>query len=266
MGQIVGAESLKALSRPQKCRGVRLTRLQMKIRAYRDTDWSELLRMSLLLFPRATAEDLETDIKALRARADAEVFVAERPDGSVAGFVETGTRLYADGCDTSPVGYIEAWYVDPDVRRSGYGRALLAAAEDWARRRGYREMASDAQLDNEVSHAAHRRSGYEEVDRIVQFRRILVAFAAIALTAIPLRAQTDVTCVPAAERAGRTFGCFITARQELGPLPARPALYWHLDTFESRAAAERARAPRSTVVESLSTAWRTGSVSSFFTM
>lgn len=86
-----------------------------------------------------------------------------------------GTRPYADGCATSPVGYIEAWYVDPDVRRSGFGRALLAAAETWARDRGYHAMASDALLDNEISHAAHRRAGCEEVDRVVQFRKDLGA-------------------------------------------------------------------------------------------
>lgn len=110
-----------------------------------------------------------------RARQDADVFLAERGDGSVAGFVEVGARPYADGCDTSPVGYIEAWYVDADVRCRGYGRALLAAAEEWARGRGYLEMASDARLDNAVSHAAHQRAGYAEVDRIVQFRKPLSA-------------------------------------------------------------------------------------------
>ena len=86
---------------------------------------------------------------------------------------KVGARPYADGCETSPVGYIEAWYVDTDVRRRGYGRALLEAAEAWARGRGYREMASDASLDNTVSHAAHRRVGYDEVDRVIQFRKKL---------------------------------------------------------------------------------------------
>jgi aminoglycoside 6'-N-acetyltransferase I len=145
----------------------------MKIRAYRDSDWSDWLRMSVALFPEYSAEELAAGMREFRARSDAEVFIAERSDGSPAGFVEAGTRPYADGCDTSPVGYVEAWYVDPDVRRSGYGRALLAAAEDWARGRGYREIASDALLDNELSHAAHRRAGYEEVDRVVQFRKVL---------------------------------------------------------------------------------------------
>jgi len=85
---------------------------------------------------------------------------------------------------------------------------------------------------------------------------LLIALAAFALPAAALHAQTpDVTCVPVAERAGRAFGCFITARQELGRLPARPALYWHLDSYATRTAAERARGARSTVVESLGRIW-----------
>jgi aminoglycoside 6'-N-acetyltransferase I len=145
----------------------------MRIRTYQDTDWSEWQRMSVALFPQHSAEELAPWMREFKARSDGEVFIAERPDGSVAGFVEVGTRQYADGCDTNPVGYVEAWYVDPDVRRRGYGRALLAAAETWARRQGYREIASDALLDNTASHAAHRRSGFEEVDRVVQFRKRL---------------------------------------------------------------------------------------------
>jgi aminoglycoside 6'-N-acetyltransferase I len=147
----------------------------MKIRAYRDSDWSEWLRMSAALFDQYTPDQLAPDMRVFRARSDAAVFIAERDDGSVAGFVEVGTRPYADGCETSPVAYVEAWYVDPDVRRRGYGRALLASAEDWARAHGCREIASDASLDNPISHAAHRRAGYEEVDRVVQYRKNLLS-------------------------------------------------------------------------------------------
>jgi len=145
----------------------------MRIRRYRDSDWSEWLRMAHSLFPGSTDEDHAGDMIKLLARSDAAVFIAERPDGSVCGYVETGARSVADGCPTGTVGYIEAWYVDPDVRRGGYGRALLAAAERWAVDQGYREMASDALLDNEVSHQAHKRSGYEEVDRVITYRKTL---------------------------------------------------------------------------------------------
>lgn len=87
-----------------------------------------------------------------------------------------------------------------------------------------------------------------------RLRAVLLALAAVACMTTPLRAQTDGTCVPVAERAGRAFGCFITAREELGRLPAT-RLYWHLDTYATRTAAERARGSRSTVVESLGKIW-----------
>jgi hypothetical protein len=38
-------------------------------------------------------------------------------------------------------------------------------------------MASDAQIGNTTSYTAHRAAGYEEVDRIVQFRKSLTSAA-----------------------------------------------------------------------------------------
>ena len=99
------------------------------------------------------------------------------------------------------------------------------------------------------------RTNHPRAARVPSIGALLVALATAIVPGTPLRAQTDGTCVPVAERAGRTFGCFITARQELGRLPARPDLYWHLQTYPTRAAAERARASRSTVVESLGRIW-----------
>ncbi len=130
--------------------------------------------MSQALFPLLSEGD-KPEMRATVARPDAAVFVLEREGGSsLAGFVEVGARSIADGCSTSPVGYIEAWYVDPDARRTGNGRALLEVAEDWARAQGYTEMGSDALIDNLVSHEAHRRSGYIEGDHMVAFRKRLV--------------------------------------------------------------------------------------------
>ncbi|MFI5230126.1 MAG: GNAT family N-acetyltransferase [Gemmatimonadales bacterium] len=129
--------------------------------------------MSGELFRADPPNEIVAGMRAFRSRFDAAVFVAERADGGLAGFVEVGARAYADGCDTSPVGYIEAWYVDPDVRGTGVGRALVAAGEAWARALGFREMASDALIENDVSHRAHRALGYAEVEHLVLFRREL---------------------------------------------------------------------------------------------
>ncbi|MDQ3673391.1 MAG: GNAT family N-acetyltransferase [Gemmatimonadota bacterium] len=145
----------------------------MRIRPIEPRDWPDWRRMLEALLPGQPPNEYEADMRALSLRDDAAVFVAERPDGSVCGFLEGGTRAYADGCNSSPVGYIEAWYVDPDVRRAGYGRGLIEAAESWARMMGYSELASDALLDNSVSYEAHLRSGFSVVDRVVQFRKSL---------------------------------------------------------------------------------------------
>ncbi|MDQ6829501.1 MAG: GNAT family N-acetyltransferase [Gemmatimonadota bacterium] len=145
----------------------------MRVRELRDADWDAWLRMSLALFPEHSAPELEQGMREHCARADGAVFVAESGDGVVCGFVEVGSRPYADGCDSSPVGYVEAWFVEPAMRKQGWGLALLAAAEEWARRRGYAEIASDTRLDNLVSQQAHGRGGYKEVGRIVQYRKLL---------------------------------------------------------------------------------------------
>ena len=94
-------------------------------------------------------------------------------NGRLAGFVEIGSRSYAEGCESAPVAYLEGWYVDPDARRSVLGRRLVEAAEDWARANGFTELASDAELDNEVSHRAHWALGFDEVERQACFRKRL---------------------------------------------------------------------------------------------
>jgi len=101
------------------------------------------------------------------------VLVAVAPDGRVLGFAEISRRAYAEGCETSPVGFLEGWFVVADRRRQGVGGALVAAAEAWARAQGCREFASDALADNMVSARAHRALGFDEVATIRCFRKTL---------------------------------------------------------------------------------------------
>ncbi len=101
------------------------------------------------------------------------VWIAERPSGGLCGFLEASIRPYAEVSEAQPVGYIEGWYVDPDVRRHGVGRALVVAAEEWVRSLGCRQMASDAEIENGVSIEAHVAIGYREVGRVVHFSKDL---------------------------------------------------------------------------------------------
>jgi aminoglycoside 6'-N-acetyltransferase I len=96
-----------------------------------------------------------------------------RRPSDLLGFAEVSRRPYAEGCETSPVGFLEGWYVVPERRRQGLGRALVAVAEAWARAQGCREFASDALVENTESMLAHRALGFEEVVVIRCFRKDL---------------------------------------------------------------------------------------------
>ena len=61
------------------------------------------------------------------------------------------------------------------------------------------------------------------------------------------------TCRPRESRAGE-IGCWIIVDDPVGTLPSEP-VFWHLDTYPSRAAAEAAKARGGTVVESLGKFW-----------
>jgi hypothetical protein len=84
---------------------------------------------------------------------------------------------------------------------------------------------------------------------------VVLAFGGwLGAAAAPAPAQS-VSCEPVSRRAGREFGCYVTARQQLGKLASEPPLYWHIDAYETRSAAQKARGPRGTVVESLGQIW-----------
>jgi aminoglycoside 6'-N-acetyltransferase I len=130
--------------------------------------------MRLLLWPHHTPAELQVELDSILAHAaEQPTFMLLRTDSSIAGFLEGGTRKYADGCDTSPVGYIEGWYVDVGLRRKGAGAALVHVMEDWARQQGLTEMASDTWLENETSIKAHKKLGYVLKERLVHFAKKL---------------------------------------------------------------------------------------------
>ena len=146
----------------------------MIIREVQPRDAAEWLRMRRLLWP-GEGHDREIDehLRSGGTPALAKVLVAERTPAALAGFIESGLRAYAEGCQSSPVPFIEGWYVDEDARRQKVGEALMRAAENWARAEGFTEMASDVELENETSIEAHRALGFDEVTRLVCFKREL---------------------------------------------------------------------------------------------
>lgn len=128
------------------------------------------------LWPAESPAELTAEASTFFADADTlleAVLLAEASDGTLLGFAELSLRPYAEDCRTSPVAFLEGWYVIPAARRHGVGRALVNAAEQWARERGCHEFASDTELDNSVSAEAHRALGFEDAGAVRCFRKNL---------------------------------------------------------------------------------------------
>lgn len=106
-------------------------------------------------------------------RNPAEVLLAFGHDGEAIGFAEMSIRPYAEECYSGRVAFLEGWFVEESHRRRGVGAALLEAVEGWGRSQGCTELASDTEIDNLDSAAAHRAAGFTEVGQIRCFRKSL---------------------------------------------------------------------------------------------
>lgn len=134
-------------------------------------DW---LALRCALWPEGSAAEHRAELEDILINGREVAFIARDASGTPLGFTEAALRHdYVNGCDTSPVAFLEGIYVTPAQRRCGVAQKLCAAVEDWARATGCSEFASDAALDNLDSHAMHRALGFAETERVVYFRKPL---------------------------------------------------------------------------------------------
>jgi aminoglycoside 6'-N-acetyltransferase I len=106
--------------------------------------------------------------------SDLVAFIALDRRGDAIAFAEAALRRdYVNGCDTSPVAFVEGLYVTPEVRQQGIASALIDAVAAWGRAMDCTEMASDADIAHLASHAFHRAAGFVETERVVYFRKAI---------------------------------------------------------------------------------------------
>ena len=146
------------------------------IRQAERRDLAAWLGMRQALWPDGPEGKHRSEIErnfAGRSREPLAVLVAEQAVDGVLGFAELSIRSRAEDCTTDRVGYLEGWYVIPQARRRGVGRALVVAAEQWARDQGCLEFGSDARQENEISAAAHLALGFADAGTLRFFRKDL---------------------------------------------------------------------------------------------
>ncbi len=133
----------------------------------------ELADLAAQMWKDHDPEDLEAEFRKLVMNDEAACFIKYAEHKPIA-FAQCQLRHdYVEGTESSPVGYLEGIYVQEKYRKNGYAAELLSECEKWAKEKGCAEFASDCELDNADSFAFHISLGFEEVNRIICFRKDL---------------------------------------------------------------------------------------------
>ncbi len=147
----------------------------MNITPYTNSTLPAWLQMRAALFhdedPKLLEEEVQQITKSNTLKSQPfQCLLAFDSSNNPIGFIELTIRSSAEECMTSPVLYIEGWYVDPNHQGQGIGKALMNAAFDWGRQNNCQEAASDARPDNQGSINAHHALGFEDAGIIHCFR------------------------------------------------------------------------------------------------
>ena len=143
------------------------------IRKAKTEEAETLAGLAIQMWTENDFEDLVNEFRELINSDEAACFI-KYVGGKAVAFAQCQLRYdYVEGTRSSPVGYLEGIFVSDPYRRSGYAAKLLAECEKWAKERGCIEFASDCELGNEDSLLFHLSLGFEEVNRIICFRKRL---------------------------------------------------------------------------------------------
>lgn len=142
----------------------------MKLAPIEKKDFALWQKMRREIYPILNPE---YDRREMEQIADSDIwfcYFIEDKAGETIGLVELSSRNIVDGCLSSPVAYLEGLYLQAEYRGRGLGRQAMRLVLDWCRERGFSELATDAELENVGAQSFYRSLGFEETDRVVEYR------------------------------------------------------------------------------------------------
>ena len=138
--------------------------------------FEELAKIRHQLWPQETVKEHLAEIQDLLSNYDYHAWLAfdeHAQDKTPIGFMELSIRPYVNGCLYRPVAFLEGIFCQPHYQQQGIGALFVEIAEEWAKDREIQELASDAYLENSLSHKAHARWGFAQTEKVVYFRKKL---------------------------------------------------------------------------------------------
>ncbi|MCK8058129.1 MULTISPECIES: aminoglycoside 6'-N-acetyltransferase [unclassified Fusibacter] len=130
----------------------------------------KLVELGLKLWPDNENIELKAEFEESLLAEDEAMFLYEDDKKHLIGFMQLSLRNhYVEGCETTPVAYLEGIFVEEHARRSGIAQEMVRFAEEWGKAKGCKELGSDCELENTLSIDFHSAVGFEEANRLVCF-------------------------------------------------------------------------------------------------
>jgi GNAT superfamily N-acetyltransferase len=143
---------------------------ELKIRLAKIGDAARLAELSGQLGYPATAAQIRQRLRGIRPAAQHAVLVGETKDAGVIGWLHVSKQPLLE---VELRAEVNGLVVAEGHRSLGAGAQLLAAAEDWARKRGCKGMSVRSNVIRERAHQFYERNGYEHYKTQKSFRKPL---------------------------------------------------------------------------------------------
>lgn len=130
------------------------------VRAPKSRDYDKMADLAGQLGYPSTREQVRTRLAQMAKSDQYAAYVAELPDGEIVGWI--GLYIFRSVEQDSCAG-ISGLIVDQEVRSHEIGKALLGAAEKWARRQGCDTISVHTNVARTRAHRFYARNGYEHI-------------------------------------------------------------------------------------------------------
>jgi GNAT superfamily N-acetyltransferase len=141
-----------------------------EIRIPRPLDCARMAELAGQLGYPAGAEEILRRLAGMRDSAEHAVFVAQLPDGEIAGWI----AMFIYRCvETDARAEVSGLVVDERNRLQGIGQRLLERAEQWAREKRCETIGLRSNVIRGRAHAFYERQGYQHIKTQKSFRKNL---------------------------------------------------------------------------------------------
>lgn len=153
-------ELTKAASKKSAC----------SVRSPKSTDFHRMAELAGQLGYTCTAEQVRARLAEIRDASECMIYVAEIADSLISGWI--GVYLFRS-VEMDKFAEISGLVVAEEHRSHGIGKALLYAAEEWARKHGCAVISVHSNVTRERAHGFYQRNGYAWYKTQKLFRKCL---------------------------------------------------------------------------------------------